>query len=278
MNFRNAWHSLLEADIADEGGWKKIVERKEIGGFFANRDWSKLSMPEGLDRDFQYAIEIAFGDFNHPYVLKFLNWATEGLEKAIVDPRFEADDPKIRGWKVEGIYPGNHGKVLVALAFARAMRDNAEPDKAMLAQGAREIAKTELESGSYWSQGQSGYMRAINLLLIAGEIAEAKAMFKTRKKFKYTQQHFDWLKTFVMAIPDQPPHLLTDPAMREHFQGKFDMYRNPVYAAPSTDDRGGNLTGSITMLRLELALLKQLYVLGLPLAGRWEQTIGHISE
>lgn len=278
MNFKNAWHSRLQADIADEDGWKKIVGRKDVGGFFADRDWSKLAMPGGLDRDFQHAIEVALGDFKHPYVLKFLNWAIEGLEKALVDPRFETDDPKVRGWKVDGIFPGNHGQVLVALALARAMRDNAEPDRAMLAQGAREIAEAELESGNDWIQGQSGYMRAINLLLIAGEVAESKAMFKTRKKFAYTQQHFDWLRAFVMAIPDQPPHVLTDPAMREHFQGKFDMYRNPVYVAPSTDDRGGNLTGSITMLRLELAILKQRYFLGLPLAGQWEQTVAHISE
>ena len=147
-----------------------------------------------------------------------------------------------------------------------------------LAQGAREIAQTELEAGSYWSQGQSGYMRAINLLLIAGEVAQAKAMFKTRKKFAYTQQHFDWLKTFVMAIPEQPPHVLTDPALHHHFQGKFDMYRNPAYVAPSKDDHGGNLTGSITMLRLEIALLKQKYILGQPVAGHWEDAIAHISE
>lgn len=278
MKFEDAWRTQIEKEINRQDGFIKVVEKKSSDGFYAYGDWSKLAMPEGLSRDFQYAVEIALGGFKHPYVLKFLNWAIEGLEKALIDPRFETDDPKVRGWKVDGIFPGNHGQVLVALALARAMRDDAEPDRAMLAQGAREIAQTELQSGSYWIQGQSGYMRAINLLLIAGEVAEAKAMFKTRKKFAYTQQHFDWIKAFVMAIPDQPPHVLTDPAMREHFQGKFDMYRNPVYVAPSTDDRGGNLTGSITMLRLELAILKQRYLLGLPLAGQWGQTVAHISE
>ena len=280
MSFKNAWRSKLQAEIEGTGygGLAKVAKDKDAHGFYASGDWSKLAMPGSLDYDLEIAIRVALGDFDHPYVLKFLNWAIEGLEKALVDPRFETDDPKVRGWKVDGIFPGNHGQVLVALALAQAMRDNAEPDRAMLTQGAREIAQTELESGSYWIQGQSGYMRAINLLLIAGEVAEAKAMFKTRKKFAYTQQHFDWLKAFVMAIPDQPPHVLTDLAMREHFQGKFDMYRNPVYVAPSTDDRGGNLTGSITMLRLELAILKQRYFLGLPLAGKWEQTVAHISE
>lgn len=278
MNFKNAWRSQLEADIADKEGWRKIVEKKELKGFYGNGDWSKLSMPNGLDRDFLYAIEIALGDFRHPYVRKFLDWAVEGLEKALIDPRFETDDPEVRGWKVDGIFPGNHGQVMVALALARAMRDNAEPDSAMLAQGAREIAQTELESGSYWSQGQSGYMRAINLLLIAGEVAEAKAMFKTRKKFAYTQQHFDWLKAFVIAIPDQPPYMLMGPTGHLHFQGKFDMYRNPAYVAPSKDDYGGNLSGSITMLRLELALLKQRFVLGLPFVGQWKHIVDLISE
>jgi hypothetical protein len=237
------------------------------------------NIPSGLVRNLESAVEIALGEYHHPYVHKFLGWAIEGLEKALIDPRFETDDPALRGWKTEGVFPGNHGQVLVALALARAMRDNAEPDSHMLVQGAREIAETELmETGSYWSQAQSGYMRAINLLLIAGEVDEAKAMFKTRRKFAYSQQHFDWLKTWVMAIPDQAPHVLADSQMHQFFQGKFDMYRNPVYRAPSNDAHGGNLEGSITMLRLELGLLKQRYVLGLPMAGQWENIIGHISE
>ncbi|MDP9929115.1 hypothetical protein [Variovorax paradoxus] len=278
MKFQNEWRANIEARIAREGGLKKVVEKKDKDGFYAYGDWSKLARPGSLDQDLETAVEVAIGEYGHPYVCKFLGWAIEGLEKALVDPRFESDDDSMRGWKIDGIFPGNHGQVLVALALARAMRDDAEPDSPMLVQGAREIAQTELESGSYWTQGQSAYMRAINLLLIAGEVAEAKMMFKTRKKFIYTQQHFDWLKTFVMAIPDQPPHVLTDPAMHQHFQGKFDMYRNPAYVAPSKDDHGGNLTGSITMLRLELALLKQRYVLGLPSAGRWEHIVSHISE
>jgi len=279
MNFKDAWLAQLKADLSSDGGWSKLVENRELNGFYCSDDWSKLARPGSLGRDLENAVEIALGDFSHPYVRKFLVWAIEGLEKALVDPRFESDDDAMRGWKIDGIFPGNHGQVLVALALARAMRDDAEPDRAMLEQGAREIAQTELlVSGSYWSQAQSGYMRAINLLLIADEVAEAKAMFKTRKKFAYTQQHFDWLKTFVMAIPDQPPHVLTDPAIHQHFQGKFDMYRNPAYVAPSKDDHGGNLSGSITMLRLELALLKQRYLLGLPAAGRWEHIVNHISE
>ncbi|MET3443164.1 hypothetical protein ABIC94_003953 [Variovorax paradoxus] len=279
MNFKDAWLAQLKTDLSSDGGWSKIVENRELNGFYCSDDWSKLARPGSLARDLENAVEVAVGEYGHPYVRKFLGWAIEGLEKALVDPRFESDDNSMRGWKIDGIFPGNHGQVLVALALARAMRDDAEPDSAMLAQGAREIAQTEMqESGSYWSQAQSGYMRAINLLLIAGEVAEAKAMFKTRKKFAYTQQHFDWLKTFATAIPDQPPHVLTDPAMHQHLQGKFDMYRNPAYVAPSKDDHGGNLTGSITMLRLEIALLKQKFILGQPIGGRWGGVIAHISE
>ena len=281
MNFKDAWRTKATTDIAGQsyGGWGRVVEKRERVGFYCSDDWPRLASPEGLDLDLKIAVDIALGDFQHLYVRKFLGWAIEGLEKASIDPRFGTDDPKVRGWKVEGTFPGNHGQVLVALALARAMRDDAEPDSAMLAQGAREIAQTELlESGTYWGEAQSGYMRAINLLLIAGEVAEAKAMFKTRKKFAYTQQHFDWLKTFAMAIPDQPPHVLTDPAPHHHFQGKFDMYRNPAYLPPSKDDHGGNLTGSITLLRLEIALLKQKYILGQPVSGHWSDVITHISE
>jgi hypothetical protein len=280
VNFKNAWRGHVQTEIEGKGygGLNKVVRDKESQGFYGDGDWSRLARPQGLSEDLRTAVEIACGDFSHPYVRKFLDWAIEGLEKALSDSRFESDDELQRGWKIAGIYPGNHGQVLSATALAQAMRSNTEIDASLLVQGAREIAETELEAGSYWSQAQSGYMRAINLFLIAGEVAEAKTMFKTRKKFAHTQQHFDWLKTFVMAIPDQSPNVLTDPAMHQHFQGKFDMYRNPAYVPLSKDENGGNWNGDVSLLRLELALIKHRYLLGRPLHGEWETIIQHISE
>ena len=147
----------------------------------------------------------------------------------------------------------------------------------MLIQGAREIIETELQAGSYWNQGQSGYMRAINLLLIAGDVEAAKSCFKIRKKFAYTQQHYDWLKTWVLAIPDETSQHIAASTLQAYFQTRFDLYRNPNFIPPTRDNQGANFTENRSMLRLELALLKHRYFVGQPYTGQWATILGYIG-
>lgn len=56
------------------------------------------------------------------------------------------------------------------------------------------------------------------------------------------------------------------------------MLRDPAYKLPSgRDETGVHLGQSLMPVRLELALIKQRYVLGLPYRGQWQHIIGLTS-
>jgi hypothetical protein len=280
MKFKEIWRESLSRRIVGAEGLEAVAAEQRKKGYSHSQAWEMLAMPEGTTWDFDTAVEIATGAPGHPLIAEFLGWGVQAMERALADPRFEIEGESTRrAWKIPGIFPGNHGKVLVGLALARAMRDDAEPDRDMLIQGAREIAQSELESkGADWLTAQSGYLRSVNIMLVAGETANAKAMLAVRKKFSHTQQHFDWLKAFVMAIPEEAPCRIIDPQAIDDFQKRFDLYRDPFYKKTYKDANGGNMSESLIELRLELALLKQRYISGMKIAGNWSQVIGYIAE
>lgn len=266
-------------DIAD--GYPGIISYVEQGGgIFAN--WEKRTMPASLSGEYMdYALKIACGAWSHPYQHLFLDWANQTVDRTLLDPRFdiEASNPR-NGWRTPGVYPGNHGATLAVAAMAHAMRDDEAPDHDMLVQAAEEITQTSIESkGSDWDEfAQGGYLRAIQLLLIAGEVDQAKAMFKIRRGFKYVKHLAEWLKTFTLALPDHATTHVADENLAAHFDQQFDMLRDPAYKLPSgSDETGVHLGQSLMPIRLELALIKQRYVLGLPYRGQWQHIVGLIS-
>lgn len=233
--------------------------------------------------DLDGAINIAIADWSSPYLKLFLDWANEGAVRALHDPRFSIESSDSRkGWKIKGVFPGNHGATLAAAALARAMSDDAAPDHDMLVQAAREILQTVLESkGADWDNQieQGRYVRAIQLLLIAGEPAEAKTLFKTRRNLKHVQLLYRWLEGVASSIPEGAQLHIATEAEQAHFAERFDLIRDPKYTpAPLTENMGGHIGQNLMLLRLELALIKQRYVLGQPYAGCWRDIVDLIAE
>lgn len=284
MIFRPAWRQAVSERLeATDGYGASVVRVHEQGGIFAN--WSLLGSPQSpAIRHLDYAVKIACGAWNHPYQHLFLDWANQTAERALADPRFEVTESTriVRGWKVEGVYPGNHGETLAAAVIARAMQDDEPLNWDLCVQAAREIAQTALESkGADWDDWttQGSYLRAVQLLVIAGETDEAKALFKIKRSFKHVSIYFEWLKAFVMEIPEDAPMHVASRSLAQHFDERFDIYRDPQYRpAPSDDTMGGHLGQNLMLLRLELALIKQRYVLGKTSRGHWEQIVGLISR
>ena len=281
--YRAEWTARVKGRLNAADGFPGIVEDElAAGGACAN--WNMKANPQGTaERFLEAAISIAIGEWQHPYRQLFLGWANESAEKALNDPRFSIESSDSRkGWKIKGVYPGNHGATLAAAALARAMSDDAVPDGDMLVQAAHEILQTALESkGPDWDDHieQGRYVRAIQLLLIAGETAEARALFKTRRGLKRVQLLYRWLEGVVEGIPDAAPSHAATEVQSAHFSERFDLIRDPSYApAPLTDNMGGHIGQNLMLLRLELALIKYRFVLGQPYAGQWRDIVGLIAE
>lgn len=298
VSYSTAWHHQIDERMEIKknrfgmaagypGVMKGISER---GGPFS--EWHLLCTPEGpCEHYLDYALSISWVYPTHPYVATFLAWANEAADRALSDERFNIDSDaerlsgnpnwrNLRGWKIEGVFPGNHGKTLTAACFSRALRDGGELDEAALLLAADEIAESALHGGAkFWDYiAQSEYLRCVRLALVAGDVNKARLFLQsTRRKFKHTLVHQQWLQTLVNAIAEtQPAPLAPEAAL--HFQTFYDEVRNPACKLPSNQPGGINLSANLSLLRLELAIIKQRYILAQPLAGHWQQVLGLISE
>lgn len=291
-SFRQSWTDQVKQQLEVKNGYPGIIERaKKEGGRFVT--WHQVHMPFGpVERDLDSSIDIGCVFPAHPYYSIFLAWANEAADRALSDPRFDIDAEaerlkgtigwqKLIGWKTEGVYPGNHGSTLAAACFSRALRDGTELDQAALLLAADEIAESALSGGSkFWDYiAESEYLRSVRLALVAGNVEKAQHFLKNiRRKFKHTFVHQEWLQTLTNAITaaDGAP---LGPESVVHFQKFFDQVRDPACRQLPKNQPGGiNLHASLSILRLELAIIKQRYILVQPLEGNWPQVLGLISE
>lgn len=301
ISYKNTWQTFIDDAMQDKKdqwgmglGFPGVMAGiSKRGGAFA--DWNLLTLPDSPCRRYlDNTIEIACTYPTHPYAQTFLSWANEAADRALSDIRFTYDpdeerakgnpDPLVnRGWKVPGVFPGNHGNTVVAACFARALRDNSALDDASLLLAADEIAQSALDTTSQeWRESpQSDYLRCIRLALIAGRVDKAQVFFKNcRRKFKFTQEHYTWLQHLCKGIEASQSGTggVLDAAVAQAFQNFFDQVRNPAIRSVGEAKNGNAVCTNISLLRLELAIIKQRYVLRMPLAGHWKDVLGLISE
>lgn len=301
VSYRNAWQASIDEALSNKknqwgmiAGYPGVMRRVESeGGRFTT--WHLSTMPAlGVEIDLDSAIDISCIYPTHEYAQIFLSWANEAADRALSDIRFTYDpdeerakgnpDPLVnRGWKVPGIFPGNHGSTLAAACFARAMRDNSALDDDSLLIAAEEIAESALDTtSSEWTEmPQSDYLRCIRLALIAGRVDKAQAFFKNcRRKFKYTHEHYLWLHGLCkgVEVAQSSAEGRLEAAVVQMFQNFFDQVRNPAIRSVGTAKEGNAVCTNISLLRLELALIKQRYVLQRTYEGNWKAILGLISE
>lgn len=298
ISYKSVWRaSIDELMLSKKNQWGMVEGYAGIfdlyeknGGKFVN--WNLLKLPaSAVESDLDHYITISCIYPTHEYAKTFLSWANEAADRALSDIRFTYDpdeerakgnpDPLVnRGWKVPGIFPGNHGSTLAAACFARALRDNSVLDDASLLLATDEIAQSALDTTAQeWSETpQSDYLRCIRLALIAGRVDKAQAFFKNcRRKFKFTQEHYTWLQNLCKGIEAAEGGGL-DAAAAEAFQNFFDQVRNPAIRSVGEAKNGSAVCTDVSLLRLELAIIKQRYILRMPLAGHWKEVLGLISE
>jgi hypothetical protein len=285
ISYRTEWTNQVNERLEKKkdrwgltDGYPGIMESvRKNGGRFAT--WDKLYTPgSGAEHDLDYYIKIASVLPTHPYAQQFLAWANEAADRALVDPRFQVE-PDTFG-KISWKKPGYYGQTLAAACLSRALQANSEIDNASLVHSCDDIAGGALDGGSkswdYIAQGM--YLRCVRLCLVAGNPDKAQFFLKNiRRKFKHSFIHQEWLQTLTDAITAANGAPLA-PEAAAHFQAFFNQVRNPAYQLPSNQPGGIDLSANLSILRLELAIIKQRYLLVQPLAGHWQQVLGLISE
>jgi hypothetical protein len=274
-NYQGKWRSRLAEALGPEG-LDDVIGRADSEGLFAN--WKRVWDPGGRAQLYlHFAIEILCGDPRHPYAPKFLGYASKIAERAYGET--ERKLPTGDWGNPEGWAAGRRSSLLRVKAITDAIVANTEPDAKLLTEAAQMILddSRQAHSSRLWTElEKSRCLSAVQLLLITGEIASAKSVFKWRKSFKATQHYHDWLKTFTLALPDEASGV--DAGVRIHFDSFFDVVRDPSWICPEGRDSGYNILEDHNILRVQLALIKQRLIIHAPIAGRWDEVIGLIAR
>jgi hypothetical protein len=218
------------------------------------------------------AVKIGAVDPDHPYIRDFLDWSIWMSETMLADTeRWETV------WNV--LPDAAHSLLTGVLALARAMRDDAEPDAALLATSRQDAlaAYADMEDLELdWCGGaQSDYLLSIQFALIEGDLPAATGMIACERPYPWTQHWHDWLAGLIADLHAGSGRL-TDPTAIERFDGVFDLFRNPRFKGALGDD-DDKIYPSRDLLRLHLALLRWKYVDAKPFAGNWRQILLSIS-
>lgn len=281
-SYREIWTGIVSRELQKPNGFPGVVASAEAkGGRFV--DWHLLAMPElAVSSNFELFIEVAIGNWSHPYRELFLSWTEQATELALGDPRFgiESDNAR-KGWKNPGSFPGNHGVILGISALVQAMKRDSEPVASQLIQAAKELETSALHAkGRAWSSHivQGDYLRAVQFLMIAGQADAARTMLTVRRSFKYVDEHRRWLQNVLDFIPQGSQFHRASGEERSTFDQRFDAIRDPNFQiVPSSDDSDKHLGQDVMQLRLDLALIRQRYVLGETIVERWEDAFNAIS-
>lgn len=270
-SWRAAWEAWFEKHMEPEHGLPKVH------AWYPDRLASEVVETKAPDSTGKgplvWAIPIAAVDPDHPYVRDFLDWSIWMSETMLADTeRWET-----KWWKV--LRDAAHSLLTGVLALARAMREDAEPDGALLAISRKDAlaAYADMEDLELdWCGGaQADYLLSIQFALIEGDLSAVTSMIDTERPYPWTQYWHDWLVSLIADLHAGAGRL-TDPAAIERFDRVFDLFRNPNFKG-ALDDDDDKIYPSRDLLRLHLALLRWKYVEGKPFAGNWRQILLSIS-
>ena len=269
---RESWRARLAHDLNDPQGWTPVVSRREAGSLFAH--WLRVKDPGlAIGGELQCALTIALGDFDHPYVAKFLGYAKQVSDRA---------NAELERWSEEGDW-GNRkytrANFLRHKAYADAWIENRTPDVALLSECAALMhysALKEYKGSGLWSEPtQSEVLAAVQSALVAEDFETARALLKIKKTFKYTQRMYDWTQHVVALVVAEPRDTLAlNAALRE----VFDRVRAPdwKFAKWTPAETEFVFIESLPILRIQLALLIFKYVRCRQ--PTWREVIGLIAE
>lgn len=231
MNYREKWRALLERRLGPQG-LGDVIDILDRDGLF--KGWNRLWTPGAYAVDqLAYAVEIRCGDPAHPYAKTFLEYAVAIARRAYGEterwsPTGDWGDPN-------GAAGIRRGLLVTAKAVADGLDTDGEPDQTELVEAARAMIKESLGLPGWNEYSQSYYLLGVLLLLIAGEVTEAKTAMSLRKRFRDTKLFHAWLGMFVASLPREEAPCLRDTKAVSHFERMFDTVRNPDWA-PDWDD------------------------------------------
>lgn len=252
MDVRELWMSHIKKERA---GFDTIYA-KDI---FSN--WETTRQPEARgERCLEDALELRYGQDQTGLAEQFLERSLLVVSRVLAEERF---DPGI----VVTFGPSKaRGKALETRSLTNALLGRGL-DKAALCDAAPDFVTWALYE-RWDDHSEDAYLRAVRLLLIAGDIEKAAELIKIRRKFKWHGEQAEILRR-IISCAVFPIH---DDALLASFDAIFDPLRprfpvGKIKAFTHTE-----------MTRIELGAIRDKYFVSPNREIDWDRTIDAISR
>jgi len=251
MEVRELWLAYMQKE---RDGFDTIFA-KDI---FA--DWETYRQPETkAEICLHLALELRMGQDQSGLSKQFLDRSLTVADRVLTERRFRAGNVLDEG-------PSQaRGKTLEAQAFANALLGKGL-DSAALRKAAPDFVTWALHE-RWDDHSEDAYLRAVRLLLIAGDTEQAEELLRIRKKFKWHGVQSQVLK----AIAASSTFPIMDSSLLAQFDAIFDLLRPPY---------PGNLSGFTHshMTRIELGAIRDKYFVSPDGEINWDRTVDAISR
>jgi hypothetical protein len=211
-------------------------------------DWDRLRQPgSASERQFGYALEIAFAYPDHPMIKQFLERALEIAERSLRE-KPELSEPRMRVERQAVIKCKNYCRAILyeePLCFTE------------LVQCGQDLLDQVRDSGEGWDAGdQCDHLKAVMLFLIAGELELASELLLIKRSFKWYLPWYKALQNLIIVAKVAADRNSTGTTAARDFEDFFDAVRDVQW--PASLEKNSLTSRSIQ--RFEMSLIRYLYL------------------
>jgi hypothetical protein len=282
---KEAWISLMKKDLGPHGYFDavKSIERE---GLFTH--WRRTTVPVSMQY-LDVAIDLLCGAPEQTELIAtFIGYVRQQIERAKTEPqRWEREESGEWGssfMKAERWYDLHRADLYTQALLGEEFGPQPMHFEALQASAAEYGALPT----RFWDELFQPRLIGCAVTAAAwGRPDLAQTLLKTRRSFKCAQRYLDWSRSLVDQLLQLPPGQVVGPdePLWTHFHSLFDEVRHPALimkvgeASREAARRGETLSASsLPLWRLELAMIKQRYLLNKPVARGMRDLIALISE
>jgi hypothetical protein len=246
--------------------WKQKFQVNRAGliqilGWDPFRNWELNTGPEGLTEDYLFhGLKILYSQGDADLARRFLERCLLIAERAMAEEKLQS--PRCRD-----NFPLNRGRLLRARAYAQGIL-GAPWDEATLRQAATDFEQTCAGYPKHkWDElEEDTYLAAVRLALLGADGDRVQRLLSRRRAFRWRAEQHELVKALLP--------LLRTPAREEALQARFDTYFDQV-RDPNFKPEGYM---PLDVLRLELSLLRDKYLISSEQQIDWQRTIEAVAQ
>ncbi|WP_201509640.1 hypothetical protein [Psychrobacter alimentarius] len=228
-------------------------------------------------RYLEEAIYLIFTKFDEQVSTAYLQVSLDIANAILALPQSETER-----WNGEDLYTElYHSSISIDKLLLESLLDNEGIDMDELACFSKALLNyLKTYKGRLWDGvNESQYLSSVWHLMIAGQLQEAKAHLSVRKSFRYTENLYNWTKQLNKLLIEQQSGVEVDTELNTMFDEVFDVIRSPYWKTDrQKEDNRFSITMNPNYVRLQLAIIRWLYVEKQPLKGHWNEVLAQVSR